>query len=231
MTRVCTATVGSLLVGAFVSLLTVAPAAAQNYDAALQVRFGTFLQGGGVQGRASKEATVDGDPMTSDPIRYFSPGVGIVSGIELVNKGGLTLGAEIDAVLMGGKANPLFQQVGIDWVVTARARAGVHLRNDLMWFVSAGPALRASEFTTVIGKTARTRWGWSGGTGLEWDYGGGILFGEYMYAGFGAVESLVAGSNYHYDANIHALRIGLKFKIGHDHYHDDVAERIGRVSK
>ena len=57
MTRVCTATVDSLLVGAFVSLLTAAPAAAQNYDAALQVRFGTFLQGGGVQGRASQAAT------------------------------------------------------------------------------------------------------------------------------------------------------------------------------
>lgn len=215
----------TMVVGALLSL-TSAPAAAQNTDAALQVRFGTFLQAAGVNGTANNITD-----QTSDPIRYFSKGIGIVSGIELVNIGGLTVGAEIDSVLMDGKATPLDQQVGIDWVVTARARAGVHLRNDLMWYASTGPALRGTEFTTVIGKTARTRWGWASGTGLEWNYGGGILFGEYMYSGFAPVRGLVAGDTYRYDMDVHAFRLGLKFKIGHDHYHDDVAERIGRVSK
>lgn len=208
------------------SFVAAAPALSQNTDAALQVRFGTFLQAGGVDGSATNSTT-----STTDPIRYFSKGIGIVSGIELVNKGGLTVGVEINSVLMDGKASPLFLQVGLDWVVTARARAGVHLRNDLMWYVSGGPALRGSEFTTSAGKTARTRWGTAGGTGLEWDYGGGILFGEYIYAGFGAVDSTVGSNNFQYDANVHAFRLGLKFKIGHDHYHDDVAERIGRTSK
>ena len=225
LTRLCSLAAGAML-SLFVSSSVSGPAWSQNYDAALQVRFGTFLQAGGVSGNASNSTS-----STSDPLRYFSKGIGIVSGVELVNKGGLTVGVEIDSVLMDGKASPLFQQVGIDWVVTARARVGVHLRNDLMWYVSGGPALRGSEFTTSAGKTARTRWGGAGGTGLEWDYGGGILFGEYLFAGFGAVDSLVGANQFRYDADVHAFRLGLKFKVGHDHYNDDVAERIGRVSK
>ena len=227
MMRVRAATLKLLFAGALLSGVAGTPAVAQNTDAAVQVRFGTFLQGGGVRGTATLEPAG-----TSDPIRYFSKGIGIVSGVELVNKGGLTIGAEIDSVLMDGKATPLFQQFGIDWMATARVRAGVHLRNDLMWYASTGPALRGTEFTTASAKIARTRFGWSGGTGLEWDYGGGILFGEYMFASFGAVDTGQGTANtYHYDANVHAFRVGLKFKIGHDHYHDDVAERIGRVSK
>jgi opacity protein-like surface antigen len=211
---------------------------AQNRDAGLQVRFGSFLQGAIVNGDASVSPLVG----TDGPFAYFSKGIGIVSGIEIVNKRGWNYGVEIDAAFMDGKTDKLGQQFGIDYVVTARARVGTHVRPDLLWYASTGPALRGSDLTTsrtsattTTTETAlkfnRTRWGWAIGTGLEWDYGGGILFGEYLYAGFGNVEVVERATprTFNYDAHTHAFRVGLKFKVGHDHYyHDDVAERIGR---
>ncbi len=198
-------------------------AAAQNYDAGLQVRFGSFFQGAIVKGDASLTPSTG----TDGPFTYFSKGVGFVSGIELVNKRGWNLGVEIDAAFMDGKTTKLNAQFGVDYVVTARVRAGTHIRPDLLWYASTGPALRGSDLTTNQ-KFNRTRLGWSFGTGLEWDYGGGILFGEYMYAGFGSVDQTIGVNTFQYDAQAHAFRLGLKFKVGHDHYHDDVAERIGR---
>jgi opacity protein-like surface antigen len=198
--------------------------AAQNYDAQLQVRFGSFLQGAVVNGTTTTTPAV----ATDGPFTYFSKGIGIVSGVEIVNKRGWNYGVEIDAAFMDGNNGKAGRQIGIDYVVTARARAGTHVRPDLLWYASTGPALRGSDLTTTQ-KFNRTRWGWSFGTGLEWDYGGGILFGEYMFAGFGGVDQAVGANTLHYDAHAHALRVGLKFKVGHDHYyHDDVADRIGR---
>jgi hypothetical protein len=197
---------------------------AQNYDAGLQVRFGSFFQGAVVGGNASVAPSVG----TDGPFAYFSKGVGFASGIELVNKRGWNYGVEIDAAFMDGKTDKLGAQFGVDYVVTARARAGTHVRPDLLWYASTGPALRGSDFTSGS-KFNRTRLGWAFGTGMEWDYGGGILFGEYMFAGFGGVDQAVDGRSFQYDAHAHVFRLGLKFKVGHDHYyHDDVAERIGR---
>jgi opacity protein-like surface antigen len=200
------------------------PAAAQNYDANLQVRFGSFFQGALVKGDATTSAISGGD----GPFSYFSKGIGFVSGIEIVNKHSWNYGVEIDAAFMDGKTEKFGQKFGVDYVVTARARLGHHVRPDVLWYASTGPALRGSDLTTAE-KLNRTRWGWSFGTGLEWDYGGGILFGEYTYAGFGVVNHVSGGTAYNYDADAHMFRLGLKFKVGHDHYyHDDVAERIGR---
>jgi opacity protein-like surface antigen len=205
------------------------PCLAQNYDANLQVRYGSFLQGAIVKGDASVSPSTGED----GPFSYFSKGIGIVSGLEIVNKRGWSYGVEIDAAFMDGKTTKLGQQFGVDYIVTARGRLGRHARPDLLWYASTGPALRGSDLTTsanpIAAKFNRTRWGWSVGTGLEWDYGGGILFGEYMYSGFGDVRIAATADDFSYDANAHTFRLGLKFKVGHDHhYHDDVAERIGR---
>ncbi len=233
-----------IAVGAY-SCITVA--VAQNYDANLQVRFGSFLQGAAVVGDGSLVTTTTPAPTPagpgvptsvseSGPLGYFSKGIGFVSGIEIVNKRGWNYGVEIDAAFMDGRSTRFDQQFGIDYIVTARGRLGRHVRPDLLWYASTGPALRGSDFTSQT-KINRTRLGWSFGTGLEWDYGGGILFGEYVFAGFGSVSHELTNNTvtgtvvraYDYDAHAHMFRIGLKFKVGHDHYyHDDVAERIGR---
>jgi opacity protein-like surface antigen len=217
-----------LITGAHVHSTT---AVAQNYDANLQVRFGSFFQGAIVKG----DATVTPSVGTDGPFSYFSKGIGFLSGIEIVNKRGWTYGIEIDAAFMDGHTDKLGQQFGVNYIVTARARAGTHVRPDLLWYASTGPALRGSDLTTApptATKFNRTRWGWAIGTGLEWDYGGGILFGEYLYTGFADVGNTVNGDTFNYDANAHMFRLGLKFKVGHDHYyHDDVAERIGRPQR
>lgn len=212
-----------------------APAAAQNYDAGLQVRFGSFLQGAAIRGNAAMEPTAGND----GPFSYFSKGIGVASGLEYVTRRGWNFGIEVDAAFMDGRTNALGQQFGIDYIVTARGRIGAQLRPDILLYATGGPALRGSDLNTTqtnVGtnttglKFSRSNFGWSAGGGVEWDYGGGILFAEYLYSDFGQtnITEAVTPRDFHYNADAHMFRLGLKFKVGHDHYHDDVAERIGR---
>ena len=57
------------------------------------------------------------------------------------------------------------------------------------------------------------------GVGAEYSWHHVILFGEYNFANFGARQFTINDVRHETDADVHALRLGVKFKVGHD-YHD-----------
>ena len=121
-----------------------------------------------------------------------------------------------------------------DFLVTARAVAGLHVHPDFLWFVSGGVGWMgvnstsvatgvsqltgngivadARQFKTVIGGVVST--------GFEWDMGQAMhLRGEYLYGSFeihradtrsglgAAISDKTIGSD------VHQLRLGLTFSL------------------
>ena len=211
--------------------LSGAAALAQNYDAQHQVRTGFMFQPGFVTGSANEATSAQ-----SGSFDFGTLGLGATAGLEWVNRHGTSWGVEIDGVAMQGNGRPLAQNFGADYLATVRLRAGRHVRQDLFWYATAGlgalgvEARIGGQFGNLI-KVSDTKVGVVLGTGLEWDFGAGLLFGEYLYGSFGSLHATTTSSAYTFDGDIHAFRLGVKFKVGHDHfrYDDDVARRIGRA--
>lgn len=206
------------------------PVAAQNYESQFQVRFGAFLQGASVSGTAVEN---NNGAITTEPFRFGSAGIGAAAGIEYVRWSGMSVGLEFDLTALSGSDDPLATKFGTNYLATLRGRAGFHMRPDLFWYVTGGlGALGTSAklpggFTTP--KVSSTRYGGVVGTGFEWGIGPTMVFAEYLYGSFGTADfDASATRTFTYDPDMHIFRIGLKFKTGYDHYHDDVAERIGR---
>jgi opacity protein-like surface antigen len=205
-------------------------ASAQNYDAAHQVRVGAFLQWAGVPGDVKNVGT----NATGD-FSFGSHGLGATAGLEWINKAGFSWGIEADGAAMSGNTSVFGNTFGTDYLATLRLRGGRHVQPDLFLYGTLGvgalgvqgrvPA--ASQFAGPT-KTTDTLVGLVLGGGLEWDFGAGLLFGEYIYGNFGSATVAGNPNTFRYDPDIHAVRFGVKFKVGHDHYRDDVATRIGR---
>jgi opacity protein-like surface antigen len=203
------------------------PVAAQNYDASHQVRVGAFLQRSGLSGDAKNLQT---DEQASFAFR--SHGLGATAGLEWVNKAGFSWGIEFDGAAMSGRTRILGNEFGPDYLATLRLRGGRHIRPDLFLYGTIGAAALGVEgrpFGNSSLKTSDTLPGFVIGGGLEWDFGAGMLFGEYIYGSFDNVILSRSTTQFSYDPDIHAVRFGVKFKVGHDHaYDDDVSRRIGR---
>jgi hypothetical protein len=204
-------------------------ASAQNYDGNHQVRFGAFLQG----------ATVDGSSIVTTPLAtntadfdFGSFGAGVSGGLEWVRKGYYTWGVEVDGVALSGNTETLNTRYGVDYLATARVRGGLYMRPDLIWYGTIGFGFLGTETKLLTGTTKKsnTQTGLAIGTGIEYDFGGGLLFGEYLYTGFDDIDnSLTDGittTSYNNSFDMHNFRFGVKFKVGHDYYYDDVAHRI-----
>ena len=60
------------------------------------------------------------------------------------------------------------------------------------------------------------------GGGLEWDMGWGTSFVEYLHADVGDWDfnAFVSNNRLALDGTSDVIRLGLKFKLGHDHSHD-----------
>ncbi len=101
----------------------------------------------------------------------------------------------------------------------------------MLWYGTIGVAFLGTEAQTGSLKVSSTQTGLAIGTGLEYDFGGGMLFAEYLFTGFGDIDASTATTNYTYNADLHTFRVGVKFKVGHDWYYDDVAARTGRPLK
>jgi opacity protein-like surface antigen len=219
---------------------TVASAGAQSYDGNHQVRVGAFLMGGGAKGNLA--LTTSTGVTTTGDYSAGLVGLGATAGLEWVHRGHFTWGLEVDGAALSGNDTINAHEVSQNYLASLRARFGVFLRDNLVWYGTVGVAGLGyeikTETTSLLGGTAltkhhRTKAGLAAGTGFEWDFGPGLVFGEYMFTGFGDIEGPIGTRTFKADADIHAVRIGVKFKVGHDHYayDDDVARRIGRPTR
>jgi opacity protein-like surface antigen len=91
------------------------------------------------------------------------------------------------------------------------------------------PPTRTQESETLTG--------WTIGGGTELDMGRFTLFAEYLFADFDTFnftdrkEDTVPGTpfvptRYEIDVEEQLFRVGVKFKIGHDFYDDEVRKRL-----
>jgi len=225
----------SALVAAGLLAVCASGAPAQNYDGNHQVRFGTYLLGG----RASGDATITHGGSTFDAAHSHGIfGLGVSGGLEWIRRGAWSWGVEVDGAALWGNASvphtagpAATTEISYDYLATVRGRAGLYLHRDFLWYGTVGVGFLGTEAKTGANKVSSTQSGLVAGTGFEYDTGGALIFAEYLYAGFGEIDASTATTNYVYDANLHTFRVGVKFKVGHDWYHDDVAERIGRTLK
>ena len=220
---------------------------AQNWDGSGLVRFGVFLQG------ASNDFAITQMPVAGTPLRQSANpdgfGVGIAAGYDL-RLGQFIIGGEIDAAWDDGRAKPgpnigFNEQYGTDFFASARARLGVILHENWLLYMTTGYGWQGVEHKlngfagiggTVAGtgnKKNATLEGWVIGGGLEYDASWGIIFGEYLYADYGtwSFRSFNNNNFISVDADSHIFRLGLKFKVGHDHSHDVYRRYDGRTLK
>ncbi len=203
-------------------------AEAQNWDGSGMIRFGVFLQGSFV------DYDIAQTPAAAAPFRQSaSPdgfGVGISSGYDL-RLGSFLVGAEADVSFDGGrsKVNATSEQYGIDYFATLRGRFGYLFHPNLLAYGTVGYALLGAEYkrNDVAGggggnKKYASLGGLVYGGGLEWDMGWGTSFVEYLHADVGDWDFQAAVSNNRLavDGTSDVFRLGLKFKVGHDHSHD-----------
>jgi opacity protein-like surface antigen len=229
------------LVGFLLSVTTgVADRAhAQNWDGMGQVRVGAFLQQsfltydqfqpGLGAGLATQSASPDGF------------GGGIVAGYDL-RLGRFVVGGEVDLSVMSGSANTRPgspDKYGVDYISTVRARFGALVTPNMLVYVTPGLSLLGAEYknvtagvlgqTGILNKKNKIMSGWGIGTGLEYDLGWTTLFGEYYFADFGSWRfQNFNGNSTTVDADAHLLRVGMKFKVGHDFGYVDDHKRTNR---
>lgn len=220
------------------------PAAAQKYDGGGVIKFGVFGQGtflnydqaqpfaatvspGGIAGGVSIGYDhsihqrwmlgVEVDTSLGD-IRGKTNGVGAVA---------------INNIPVG--AVPLSPSYGFDYLATVRGRLGYYVHPGWLLYGTAGAAFLGYEIqgpatlpgpATVSLKASDTAVGWAAGVGTEVAWHHVLLTAEYLYAGFGSrdvnVVNPAAGvsSTFNVTPDVHAVRLGIKFKIGHDYDHD-----------
>jgi opacity protein-like surface antigen len=210
----------------FVALAWSEAGNAQNYDGNHQVRGGLFLEAGKVKG----DATTAFGPDLTESYSFSSLGLGFSGGLEWIRGERFAWGVEIDGAALRGSDHAAGRRFGLNYLATARVRAGIFLRPHLLWYGTVGIAgLGMDVKDPVVGiKEASINRGLAAGTGLEFDYGGGIFFVEYLHTKFNDIDARVSGFDTTTDLSMNAIRVGLKFKLGHDYYHDDVARRIGK---
>lgn len=212
-------------------------AEAQNWDGSGMVRFGVFLQGSFID-YDIRQATPAGTVFnqTASPNGW---GVGISAGYDL-RLGSFVVGVEADASFDDGrdKAAPNTQeQFGIDYFATVRGRLGYVVHPGFMLYGTAGIAGLGAEYKlNGVGagagggnsKLYGTLAGFVYGGGLEYDMGWGIGFLEYLHTDYqmGWDFQSPRGNTLALDGSQDVVRLGLKFKVGHDHSHD-VYQRPG----
>lgn len=199
------------------SLIGVSAASGQNYPGDHHVlRFGVFGQG----------AFVGFDQ--TQPLNGSTQAAGIQGGLSV----GIDFhpqkywlwGIELDAAFgdtrdhintTAGTVN-----YGVDYLANLRGRFGVYA--DPRWLIygtgglsflgfEAGAPLLSNQ------KAAETRAGLTVGFGTEFQWHHVSLFGEYNYANFGSREFTLGTVRHEADADVHMLRFGIKFNVGHAH--------------
>lgn len=217
-----TRAVTALAAAAFALLGIGGVATAQNYDAAHQVRSGVFGQWGIFRGDGIRAGLME-------DFAFSSAGVGFAAGIEYVRKHTWSYGIELDGAIYSGEEAFTDYRFRPNLSGSLRVRAGRHIRDDVYWYGTIGAAMLGAEIKSprfgVETKVTYLKPGLVLGTGVERDFGPGLFFAEYLFTRYGSRETEL--NNISIDSASHVFRVGVKYKVGHDHYADDVVERIG----
>jgi opacity protein-like surface antigen len=222
------------LVACGIALGAMAPALAQNSEGSHQVRVGAFLDTGATR----LTDTISGDSATTG--RF---GVGGSAGLEFLRKGGWTLGVEADLGLTGGGApNVNGVRYGADYFGSLRGRVGVYARPDLVVYGTGGLGFRGVTVDDSVpgasSKIDKTLYGGIFGGGLELHRGNSIFFFEYLHANYAGADAVTTTTSafggtttvgtYRVKAEDNSFRLGMKFKVGFDGYHDEVRDGLRR---
>jgi outer membrane immunogenic protein len=220
--------------------------AAQNRDGSIVARFGVFGQG--------QFTTIDATnttPAADVPVLLFQRAAAAPIDNNLSDKlsgnfygGGLSLGAdwrpgryvlgiEGDISANGGQVGFSNAKFTSAYLTTLRGRLGYVVHPDWTLYGTLGIAALGTEIRADNGgsKAFHTQPGFIYGAGLEREFKDFVLSGEYLHSHFGANDSSVSNgplvtTNFSTSYDVNVFRLGLKLKVGHDFYHDDVAERI-----
>jgi opacity protein-like surface antigen len=230
---------------AFILFLAVAasgPVQAQNYDGDGLLRFGAFVQGADLEFDVQRPAAAAG---TASADGF---GGGVSFGYDWGSRKSLVLGVEADASIDDSSDKIKGRSFASDYLATLRGRLGAHLQPGWLVYATGGVAFLGVEYqrapskltigTTTIdvpgAKLSETLTGWTVGGGTEIDLHPVTLFAEYLFANFDTFDfsdddpATLAKTliPHEVDVDEHLVRVGVKFKIGHDFYDDDVRKRL-----
>lgn len=192
-------------------------AVAQRYDGSGLVKFGVFGQGTFLNVDQTLPVAASSEPSG------FAGGVSAGYDFRLYDR--WLLGVEIDGSFGDARARAGLTDYGFDYLLTARGRLGAYVRPDWLLYATAGVGYLGIEAQRPgLGvKADDTLTGYVVGAGTEIDWHHVILFGEYLYGDFGSRQfTLVDPVALRHDASVdaHLVRLGIKFKVGHDFAHD-----------
>jgi len=198
----------------------VGAASAQNYDGSGLVKFGAFAQGMFLNVDQTLPVTASESPSG------FTGGFS--AGYDLTFHRHLLIGVEVDGSFGDARETVGFTDYGHDFMATIRGRLGFYAHPGLLLYGTAGVGFLGFEaHQPALGfKSAETAVGFVGGAGIEYDWSPHFLvFTEYLYGNFGDVSfALPQGSfapqDHSADMDAHMIRVGIKFKVGHDYAHD-----------
>jgi outer membrane immunogenic protein len=217
----------------FVAAAASGQAQAQNYDGSGQLRFGAFAQGSQLDFDVQRPLAAAG----TASIDGFGGGASF--GYDWVLRDRLVFGLEGDASVEDSSDTIKGRSFANDYLITLRGRLGAQLQPGWLVYGTGGAALLGVEyqglnptspFAPPRSKISDTLTGWTAGGGTELDLQYVTLFAEYLYAKFDTFDfmdddpttSARTLVRHEVDVDDHLVRLGVKFKIGHDYYHDDV---------
>lgn len=223
----------ALSVAVGVTIALAAPVAAQNRDGSVMARFGVFGQGQYTNIDGTVIPITPPGPTFSNNVSTNFYGLGLSGGLDWHTRG-IVLGIEGDFSANGGSVGIGPAKYMSAYLATVRGRAGVKLMPDLLVYGTAGLGMLATDIRvdTTGAKSQKTLPGFIYGAGLEREWKNVIFFGEYLRSDFGRNSTRVdqigtfgttasTGFDTGYDANV--FRLGMKFKVGHDHSHDEIS--------
>lgn len=221
------------------------PAGAQSYDGNTIIKFGVFQQS--MLLHMQDRLRVDGPvPFVQPADLTDSATVGTVLagglsiGIDFHLPYGLLAGFELDGSLGDARINnlhgaraPIFPtDYGFDYLLNLRGRLGYYTRPDLLIYGTAGYSYvgwEAHGKSTGSAKVAETVPGFILGVGLEYEWHHVLLFAEYSHGWYDSraytlrfqtptVPPLPVNERHIADGEVDTIRLGIKFKVGHDHH-------------
>lgn len=202
-------------------------AQAQNYDGDGVVRVGLFAQGTWLD----IEETTNVPSIASGSLDGFAGGIS--AGYDFWRTPHWVLGFEGDVALGDMQDTPCCTEYGLDYMSTFRGRAGFYMHPNWLVYATGGVAwlgLEAQD-TVTRDKVATTLTGWTVGGGTEVDWGHMILFAEYLYTDFGSdrfsLDTTLGPVTHRTEFDGHHMRLGVKFKVGHDYFHHGYGHGAG----
>lgn len=209
---------GKLLARATAALLLLmagaAAGSAQNYDGSGLLKFGVFGQGTFLSVDQNLPVVASADPSG------FTGGVSVGYDLRLWRH--WLLGIELDGSFGDARDRADLTDYGFDYLLTLRGRVGVYPLDHWLLYGTAGVGFLGTEHQRpgFGNKVTETLTGFVGGAGTEINVHHVILFGEYLYGDFGDREFTIANLRHEANIDAHIVRLGMKFKIGHDYAHD-----------